>query len=341
MVSIGIYLAERGLVPDSLLRLFIKQFSLSRLTEAMSEHKKKSVIDGLNRGPIAENTIDANEQHYEVPADYFKAVLGPRLKYSCCLFDDETTTLGEAEIEMMELYLDRAQIEDGQTILDLGCGWGSLSLFLAERFPNCNVYSVSNSKDQIEHIENIAKEKNLKNIHPEVQDVNSLSLEKEFDRVVSIEMFEHMRNYKDLLEKVNHFLKPDGLLFIHIFCHKETAYLYEESGEKDWMTRNFFRGGIMPSNDIFSYFDAFDVKKIWRVNGAQYTRTLDEWLKIHDQKKEMIISIFKQHYQKPSIHFYRWRLFYIACSEFFSINRGEEWFVSHYLLSPNQLSERD
>ena len=236
MISFGIYLAERGLVPDSLLRLFIKQFSLSRLTEAMSEDKKKSVIDGLNRGPIAENTIDANEQHYEVPADYFKAVLGPRLKYSCCLFDDETTTLGEAEIEMMELYLDRAQIEDGQTILDLGCGWGSLSSFLAERFPNCNVYSVSNSKDQIEHIENIAKEKNLKNIHPEVQDVNSLSLEKEFDRVVSIEMFEHMRNYKDLLEKVKHFLKPDGLLFIHIFCHKETAYLYEESGEKDWMT---------------------------------------------------------------------------------------------------------
>ena len=257
MISFGIYLAERGLVPDSLLRLFIKRFSLSRLREANNDDAKRSVIDGLNNGPIAENTIDANEQHYEVPAEYFKAVLGPRLKYSCCWFDDENTSLGEAEKKMMESYLERAKIEDGQTILDLGCGWGSLSIFLAERFPNCTIYSVSNSSDQIEHIKKTARDKNLKNLHPEVQDVNSLSLMEKFDRVVSIEMFEHMRNYKALLQKIKHLLKPDGLLFIHIFCHKTTAYLYEESGEKDWMTRNFFRGGIMPSNDIFSYFGDF------------------------------------------------------------------------------------
>ena len=336
MITMGIYLAERGLIPDVLLRIFIKRFSLSRLVEANNEERKMSVIDGLKGGPIAENTIDANEQHYEVPADYFKAVLGPKLKYSCCWFDDESVSLGEAEIKMMESYLERAKIEDGQMILDLGCGWGSLSLFLAERFPNSAIYSVSNSNDQIEHIKNIAKEKNLENLHPEVQDVNFLSLNQQFDRVVSIEMFEHMRNYEALLQKVKHLLKPDGLLFIHIFCHKETAYLYEESGEKDWMTRNFFRGGIMPSHDIFSYFSEFEVKKTWKVNGAQYTRTLDEWLKIHDQSKKKIMNIFQDHYQNPSIHFYRWRLFYIACSEFFSINKGEEWFVSHYLLSPRQ-----
>ena len=336
MISIGIYLAERGLIPDSLLRIFIKQFSLSRLSEANNEETKKSVINGLKNGPIAENTIDANEQHYEVPADYFKAVLGPRLKYSCCWFDDESTTLGEAEIKMMESYIKRAKIEDGQTILDLGCGWGSLSLFLAERFPNSTIYSVSNSDDQINHIKRIAKENNLGNLHPEVQDVNSLSLDQKFDRVVSIEMFEHMRNYQALLQKVKHLLKPQGLLFIHIFCHKETAYLYEEASEKDWMTRNFFRGGIMPSNDIFTHFSEFEVKNMWNVNGSQYTRTLDEWLKIHDQSKEKIINIFSEHYQKPIIHFYRWRLFYIACSEFFSINKGEEWFVSHYLLSPKR-----
>ena len=294
-----------------------------------------SVIDGLKTGPIAENTIDANEQHYEVPAEYFKAVLGPRLKYSCCWFDDESVTLSQAEIKMMESYLERAKIEDGQTILDLGCGWGSLSLFLAERFPNSNIYSVSNSNDQIEHIRNIAKEKNLGNLYPEVQDVNSLTLNQQFDRVVSIEMFEHMRNYEALLQKVKQHLKPDGLLFIHIFCHKETAYLYEESGEKDWMTRNFFRGGIMPSHDIFSHFDEFEVQNIWKVSGTQYTRTLDEWLKIHDESKAKIMSIFQNHYQNPSVHFYRWRLFYIACSEFFSINKGKEWFVSHYLLSPS------
>ena len=336
MITMGIYLAERGFIPDRLLRFFIKRFSLSRLVEANNEERKMSVIDGLKTGPIAENTIDANEQHYEVPADYFKAVLGPRLKYSCCWFDDESVSLGEAEIKMMESYLERAKIEDGQTILDLGCGWGSLSLFLAERFPNSNIYSVSNSNDQIEHIKNIAKEKNLGNLYPEVQDVNSLTLNQQFDRVVSIEMFEHMRNYEALLQKVKQHLKPDGLLFIHIFCHKETAYLYEESGEKDWMTRNFFRGGIMPSHDIFSHFSEFEVRKIWKVNGTQYTRTLDEWLKIHDESKAKIMSIFQNHYQNPSIHFYRWRLFYIACSEFFSINNGKEWFVSHYLLSPKQ-----
>ena len=335
MIAMGIYLAERGFIPDRLLRFFIKRFSLSRLVEANNEERKMSVIDGLKTGPIAENTIDANEQHYEVPAEYFKAVLGPRLKYSCCWFDDESVTLGQAEIKMMESYLERAKIEDGQTILDLGCGWGSLSLFLAERFPNSAIYSVSNSNDQIEHIRNIAKEKNLGNLYPEVQDVNSLTLNQQFDRVVSIEMFEHMRNYEALLQKVKQHLKPDGLLFIHIFCHKETAYLYEESGERDWMTRNFFRGGIMPSHDIFSHFSEFEVRKIWKVNGTQYTRTLDEWLKIHDESKAKIMSIFQNHYQNPSIHFYRWRLFYIACSEFFSINKGKEWFVSHYLLSPS------
>ena len=336
MISFGIYLAERGLVPDSLLRLFIKRFSLSRLREANNDEAKRSVIDGLNNGPIAENTIDANEQHYEVPAEYFKAVLGPRLKYSCCWFDDENTSLGEAENKMMESYIERAKIEDGHIILDLGCGWGSLSIFLAERFPNCTIYSVSNSSDQIEHIKKTARDKNLKNLHPEVQDVNSLSLMEKFDRVVSIEMFEHMRNYQALLQKVKHLLKPEGLLFIHIFCHKETAYLYEESGEKDWMTRNFFRGGIMPSNDIFTYFSEFEVKKMWKVSGTQYSRTLDEWLKIHDQSKKNIINIFQNHYQKPMIHFYRWRLFYIACSAFFSVNKGEEWFVSHYLLTPRK-----
>ena len=335
MIAMGIYLAERGFIPDRLLRFFIKRFSLSRLVEAKNEERKMSVIDGLKTGPIAENTTDANEQHYEVPAEYFKAVLGPRLKYSCCWFEDESVTLGQAEIKMMESYLERAKIEDGQTILDLGCGWGSLSLFLAERFPNSSIYSISNSNDQIEHIRNIVKEKNLGNLYPEVQDVNSLTLNQQFDRVVSIEMFEHMRNYEALLQKVKQHLKPDGLLFIHIFCHKETAYLYEESGEKDWMTRNFFRGGIMPSHDIFSHFNEFEVQNIWKVSGTQYTRTLDEWLKIHDESKAKIMSIFQNHYQNPSVHFYRWRLFYIACSEFFSINKGNEWFVSHYLLSPS------
>ena len=334
MISFGIFLTERGLIPEFVLRWFIKRFSLSRLLDADNEEKKQLVIEGLKNGPIAESTIDANEQHYEVPPDYFKSVLGPKLKYSCCLFDEEGTTLEQAEVKMMDSYIQRAKIGNGQTILDLGCGWGSLSLFLAEKFPNSKIYSVSNSQDQIEYIKQTAKERNLLNLQAYVQDVNTLALSEKFDRVVSIEMFEHMRNYKALLSKIRHLLKDDGLLFVHIFCHKNATYLYEETGEKDWMTRNFFRGGIMPSNDIFDYFDEFKVIEKWKVNGLNYTRTLDEWLKIHDNSKDQIIDIFKDHYKNPATHFHRWRLFYIACSEFFSIHEGDEWFVSHYLLSP-------
>ena len=334
MISIGIYLTERGYIPEFVLRWFIRRFSLSRLVEANSDDSKELVINDLKTGPIAENTLDANDQHYEVPADYFKSVLGPRLKYSCCWFDNKQSTLEEAEIKMMELYIRRAKIEDGQTILDLGCGWGSLTLFLAERFPNSVIYSVSNSNDQIKFIQEKSKNMGFSHVHASVQDVNSLDLPTIFDRVISIEMFEHIRNYKLLLEKIKNILKPDGSLFVHIFCHKTAAYLYEEKGEKDWMTRNFFRGGIMPSEDIFSYFEQFNIKKTWMINGTQYTRTLNEWLRIHDESKVNILKTFKKHYDSPLIHFYRWRLFYIACSEFFSINNGKEWYVSHYLLSP-------
>ena len=334
MISIGIYLTERGYVPEFVLRWFIRRFSLTRLVEADSHESKQLVINGLKTGPIAENTLDANDQHYEVPANYFKSVLGPRLKYSCCWFDNNQSTLEEAEIKMMELYIKRAKIEDGQTILDLGCGWGSLTLFLAERFPNSVIYSVSNSNDQIKFIQEKSKNMGFSHVHASVQDANSLDLPTMFDRVISIEMFEHIRNYKLLLEKIKHILKPDGFLFVHIFCHKTAAYLYEEKGENDWMTRNFFRGGIMPSENIFSYFEEFKIKKTWMINGTQYTRTLNEWLRIHDKSKDNILKIFKKHYDRPLIHFHRWRLFYIACSEFFSINDGEEWYVSHYLLSP-------
>jgi cyclopropane-fatty-acyl-phospholipid synthase len=334
VISIGIYLTERGYVPEFVLRWFIRKFSLSRLVEADSEKRKELVIKALKTGPIAENTIDANDQHYEVPANYFKSVLGPSLKYSCCWFDNNESTLEEAEIKMMELYIKRAKIEDGQTILDLGCGWGSLTLFLAERFPNSVIYSVSNSNDQIKFIQEKSKNLGFSHVHASVQDVNSLDLPTMFDRVISIEMFEHIRNYKLLLKKIKNILKPDGSLFVHIFCHKTATYLYEEKGEKDWMTRNFFRGGIMPSEDIFSYFEEFNIKKTWMINGTQYTRTLNEWLRIHDESKINILKTFKKHYDSPLIHFHRWRLFYIACSEFFSINNGKEWYVSHYLLSP-------
>ena len=202
---------------------------------------------------------------------------------------------------------------------------------------HCHIY-YDKYLDDLDDVISRANKKNINHIICVGVDLESskksLALSEKFDRVVSIEMFEHMRNYKALLSKIRHLLKDDGLLFVHIFCHKNATYLYEETGEKDWMTRNFFRGGIMPSNDIFDYFDEFKVIEKWKVNGLNYTRTLDEWLKIHDNSKDQIIDIFKDHYKNPATHFHRWRLFYIACSEFFSIHEGDEWFVSHYLLSP-------
>ena len=324
-------LAESGFIPDVLIKIAARYISNRRLNEKNDDDNKDKIISLLSRGAVAEKTYDANEQHYEVPPEFFNYVLGTNLKYSCSLFDDEDS-LDDAEESMLKLYIDRADIKDGHEVLDLGCGWGSFSLYIAERYPDINVTSVSNSSDQIAYIKNEVHKRGLSNIKAFRMDVNNLELNKQFDRIVSIEMFEHLRNYKLILNSLNNLLKPDGKLFIHIFCHKKLTYFYELKSNLDWMTKYFFQGGIMPSKDIFKYFeDKLEIIKQWDINGNHYSKTCKAWLKNHYKNKKKILDIFDKHYDEPKIWFNRWRIFFLSCEAFFALNNGKEYFVAHYL----------
>ena len=333
MIKIGIYLAERGLIPDFILNFFIQKISLGRVNSATTDNEKLTVIDKLKSGPIAEKTSDANDQHYEVPPAFFQLVLGKHMKYSCSQFNSKSDDLDQAEENMLQLYLDRAGIQANQNILDLGCGWGSFSLFAAAKFPTSKFTAVSNSKDQINYINEQARSRGLNNLSAIQKNINEMQFNETFDKVISIEMFEHMRNYESLLSKVSDFLEPDGELFVHIFCHRSACYLYEAKNESDWMTRNFFEGGIMPSEDIFTNFENdLKVVRSWKVNGTQYGMTSQKWLQKHDENKSKIITLFNQHYGNGKIWFFRWRMFFLTCAKFFSINAGNDWYVTHYLL---------
>ena len=324
-------LAESGFIPDALIKIAARYISNRRLIEQSDDENKDKIISVLSRGVVAEKTHNANEQHYEVPPEFFNYVLGTNLKYSCSLFDD-ADSLDDAEESMLKLYIDRADIKDGHEVLDLGCGWGSFSLYVAERYPDINITSVSNSSDQIAYIKNEAHKKGLSNIKAFRMDVNNLELNKKFDRIVSIEMFEHLRNYKLILNYLNHALKPDGKLFIHIFCHKKLTYLYEMKNNFDWMTKYFFQGGIMPSKDIFQYFeDELEIINQWDINGNHYSKTCKAWLNNHYKNKKKILDIFEKHYDEPKIWFNRWRIFFLSCEAFFALNNGREYFVAHYL----------
>ena len=224
-----------------------------------------------------------------------------------------------------------------EKIADLGCGWGSFTLFAAEKFPKSDFVAVSNSNDQVDFINNIAKARSFGNVEAIKQDMNDLSLEGSFDRIISIEMFEHMRNYGALLKKLRNHLPNDGKLFVHIFTHRDHPYPYEVRGPSDWMSKYFFTSGLMPSQDIFSYFDEdFVVEQNWKINGSHYAKTCNLWLQNHYRNKKTILDIFRGHYPNPRLWFVRWQLFFVACEELFACNEGKEWFVSHYLLTPRQ-----
>ena len=331
MIKFLLYLAERGYIPDILIKKAALFISRRRLMAPQTSDAKEKFINSISNGDIAEKTRDANDQHYEVPPEFFKNVLGKRLKYSCSLFQDGSN-LDDAEVKMLDLYIKRAEIKNGQKILDLGCGWGSFSIYAAEKFPDSKITSISNSFDQIEFINTEAKKKKLKNLNAIKMDVNNLNLVDKFDRIISIEMFEHIRNYKLVLSALKHLLNNNGKLFIHIFCNKKMAYFYEVKHELDWMTKFFFLGGIMPSKDIFNYFtDDLVIKKQWDVEGIHYSNTSKAWLKNHCKNKKEIIEIFSAHYDDPIVWFYRWKVFFLTCEVFFAINDGREYFVSHYL----------
>lgn len=340
MIKLLIKLAEKGILPDFFIRLGIRKLCGQRLTDANDlslkarEEKHQKWIDILMESPIALVPEKANEQHYEVPPRLFELVLGAKLKYSSGYWPQGTSTLDDSEVQMLKLTSKRAALSDGQEVLELGCGWGSLTFHMALTYPNSKITAVSNSNDQRQFIEKKCDELKIKNIKVITADMNDFSSEKTFDRVVSIEMFEHMRNYDELLKRVSEWLKKDGKLFVHIFSHKEIAYPFEDKGEGDWMAREFFSGGQMPSHKLLTCFSSrMKIEKDWRVEGTHYEKTSLAWLNKMDENKKEVLKLFEKTYGKneASTWFQRWRIFFMSCEVLFGFNKGSEWGVSHYL----------
>ncbi|MGA1151678.1 MAG: SAM-dependent methyltransferase [bacterium] len=336
-----IELVENGRIPDLLTRAGIRLLLLQRLREQAQEGPDQewqammTFVEEMRQSPIALHTQEANEQHYELPPQFFELVLGPHLKYSCCHFPEGVKELGHAEASMLALTCERAQLQDGQQILELGCGWGSLSLWMAKHYPNSSILAVSNSRPQREFIESRAQELGLTNLSVQTCDMNDFTTEQHFDRVVSVEMFEHMRNWQSLLERISDWLKPEGKLFIHIFSHRRYAYAFSSEGDSNWMGRYFFTGGIMPSNDLLLYFQKdLLLEQHWVLSGVHYQRTADAWLQMMDSQKGEILQTFRETYGKDAdVWFQRWRMFFLATSEVWGFRGGNEWLISHYLFN--------
>lgn len=333
-------LLEKDKLPDAALRAGIRKLLKQRLIdenkgnpEAQQQHFMK-LVEELRKSPIAINTIDANQQHYEIPAEFYLKVLGKHLKYSSGYWKEGVKDIDTSEKDMLEITCERAELKDGQQVLELGCGWGSLSLFMAAKYPNSKITSVSNSHSQKAFIDDKAKKRNISNLTIVTADMNVFQIDGKFDRVVSVEMFEHMRNYDLLLKKVNGFLKDDGKLFVHIFTHKDYAYKFEVIDETDWMSKYFFTGGIMPSDHLLLYFPEYvSIEKHWRVSGTHYQKTSEAWLSNMDKAKPEIMEIMKRVYGADEAvkWWVYWRIFFMACAELWGYNGGNEWMVSHYL----------
>jgi len=331
---------ELGLVPDAVIRAGIRRLLEGKRREIHSGDAEFAAntlnrfVEMMNESPIALVPDIANRQHYEVPAEFFTHVMGENLKYSCCYWPKQVSTLSEAEAAALEVTVQRAGIEDGMVILDLGCGWGSLSLWVAEHFPNAHVTAVSNSVAQHDFIMRQAADRSIDNIDVIVCDMNDFETDKLFDRVVSVEMFEHMRNYGELFRRIGSRLVPGGKFFMHIFCHRTTPYEYVDKGPGDWMSRHFFTGGIMPSADLPLRFPQhLAIEQRWHWSGRHYARTCNAWLENMDSNRKAIHRIFAECYgeEQASLWIQRWRMFFMACAELFDYDDGQEWYVGHYL----------
>lgn len=343
----AIELAERGWLPDIALRTGIRQM-VSRRRRAMQRRAADSVAVGkqvfarqLADGPIAVQTAAANEQHYEVPAKFFEAVLGPRLKYSSCYYPNSQTTLAEAEEAMLAITCERADLVDGHDVLELGCGWGSLTLWMAERYPNSHITTVSNSASQRLFIESRAREMGLANVRIITADINAFVPPGAYDRIVSVEMFEHLRNWPLMFSRLGRWMRPEGRAFLHVFCHKDQPYLYEDKGQADWMARYFFSGGMMPSDDLPHHIAGpLQVEQQWQVNGTHYERTANDWLGNLDRQRTTLMIVLADIYGTVEAHrwLHRWRMFFIGCAELFGHRQGEEWWVAHHRLQHRDLS---
>ncbi len=334
-------LLENNKIPDPLLRIGIRKLLKQRLTD---EHKGNvevrqahlmKLIEELKATPtIAVNTQEANEQHYEVPTEFYKYCLGKHLKYSSGYWKNGVTDIDTSEKDMLELTCERAELQNGQQVLELGCGWGSLSLFMAAKYPQSTFTVVSNSRTQKLYIDEQANLRGISNLTVITNNINDFKLNKTFDRIVSVEMFEHMRNYQKLMHLVSSLLKAEGKLFVHIFTHKKYAYKFEVIDETDWMSKYFFTGGIMPSDDLLLYFNEHvSIEKHWHVSGMHYSKTAEAWLQNMDKHKAQIMLLFETTYGKEQAvkWWVYWRIFYMACAELWGYNNGEEWIVSHYL----------
>jgi cyclopropane-fatty-acyl-phospholipid synthase len=333
-VSTLIGTAERVPLPDAIIRAAIHRFcsqTATRLASA-SAARDAAFASEMAARPIAEHTEAANAQQYEVPAVFFAKVLGPNRKYSSCFYKGEASTLQEAEEEALRQTVEHADLAGGQSILELGCGWGSLSLWMARQFPTSQILAVSNSNSQREYIEGEAAKRGLRNLRVVTADMNGFIPETQFDRIVTVEMFEHMMNWRQLLARVRSWLKPDGRFFMHIFTHRAGSYLFDRTNPEDWIAQHFFTGGVMPSHHLIrQYADLFEVEKEWRWSGAHYQRTALDWLANFDSHTAEIESVLRNVYRlDTNLWMRRWRWFFMATAGLFGYANGDEWGVSHY-----------
>ena len=343
MSTLAIDLCEHGWIPDFLARFGMRRLMAQRLQQESADHGEQEFIrfrhylDDLRQSKIALETDAANEQHYELPAGFFEQCLGENLKYSCCWWDDSLSGsladgLDQAEARMLDMTCERAELEDGLRILELGCGWGSLTVWMARKYPQARITAVSNSASQREYINGRLAAENLDNVEVITADANDFTTQQRFDRVVSVEMFEHMRNYGALMERISGWLVPGGKLFVHIFCHKQLMYPFTTEGEYDWMGKYFFTGGLMPAESTLLYFqDHMTIEDQWRVSGQHYEKTSNAWLERMDRNRGAIMPVLRDAYgDQAEVWFQRWRMFYMAVAELFGYRDGTEWMVAHY-----------
>jgi cyclopropane-fatty-acyl-phospholipid synthase len=337
---------EQGLVPDPVVRLGIRRLLKERLVEIgdgdaeASARNAEAFVASLPSSALALQADKANEQHYEVPAEFFSRVLGPHRKYSCCEWSDATTSLADAEAMALATTCERAGLADGQRILELGCGWGSLSLWMAEHYPASTVTALSNSHSQRLFIEGEAARRGLTNLRVVTEDFNTFAIDQHFDRVVSVEMFEHLRNWPEAFRRVAGWLGPGGRFFMHVFVHRSTPYPFVDRDVSDWMSRHFFSGGMMPSDDLALRFqDDLRLVNRWRWNGRHYAKTAEAWLANMDANRTVLWPVFESVYGagNASTWWMRWRLFFLSCAELFAYEGGECWRVSHYLFEARRV----
>ena len=339
--QLAFHFAEHGFLPDVAIRLGIRHLLKQRLIEIGSHNLgafaagQDSFIEEMKRSPVALVPEKANEQHYEVPVAFFEKVLGPHLKYSSAYWPDSVKTLADAELAGLRESCRHAEIKQGQHILELGCGWGSLTLWMAENYPDSHITAVSNSQTQREYIQHQLRNRKLSNVQVITCDMNTFDISPDqFDRVVSVEMFEHMRNWPELFARVHRWLRTGGKFFMHIFVHRTVPYAFEDKGPNDWMSRHFFTGGLMPSHDLpLALQDHIKFIRRWQWDGAHYEKTANAWLSNMDAQRKALWPIFVSTYgeSRAQTWWMRWRIFFMACAELFGYAKGKQWWVGHYL----------